>query len=331
MLPTQRMTFEPDAKRVLRLVQHLEPDLIVNGFSRLEGGSTEVFKIDIGDSGYGSLVLKIYPDEPDWGLSKEALVAGWLKDLTPPVPTWLCVDESRSLLPLRYSLLTHLPGRSLRHWMAEPDIEQAYRQMGKLLRRVHGERMPAYGYVHGHGINNPVSTNADYMTRAFDDVFRRFRDIGGDPDLARRLQQSAEGSFDLLDASDSAVLAHDDFHQGNVLALRGKDGELSLRGLVDFGNARAADKLFDLAKALFCSSHEDPSSYQPILEGYGSLDHPDIERALWLYTLFHRVSMWAGKGRLASTPESRTAPAALSSICAKWLSRKSISDAGTRH
>ncbi|WP_281385577.1 phosphotransferase family protein [Rhizobium indicum] len=124
------MTFELTAEVVLQVIQQHEPGLAISGFSRLEGGSTEVYKIDLAGSDYGSLVLKIYPHEPEWGPSKEALVAGWLKDLTLPVPTWLRVDESRSVLPLRYSLLTHLPGRSLRHWMAEPDIKRVYRQMG---------------------------------------------------------------------------------------------------------------------------------------------------------------------------------------------------------
>jgi hypothetical protein len=73
---------------------------------------------------------------------------------------------------------------------------------------------------------------------------------------------------------------------------RRADGGLRLSGLVDFGNARAADSLFDLAKALFCSAHEDARSHQPLLEGYGPIDHPEPERAMWLYTLFHRVSMW---------------------------------------
>ncbi|NTI41419.1 aminoglycoside phosphotransferase family protein [Agrobacterium rhizogenes] len=286
------MDFELDAETVLRLIRQLDPDLALNGFSRLAGGSTEVYKIDLADPGRGPLVLKIYPDQPECVPMKEALVAGWLKDLTVPVPTWLRVDESRSLLPLRYSLLTHLPGRSLRHWMAEPDIKQAHRQMGELLKSIHAIPMPAYGYLHGDGIDKPISTNEDYMTAAFEDVFRRFRDLSGDSELVRRLQQVAKGSFDLLSASDGPVLAHDDFHQGNVLAWRDKADRLELSGLVDFGNARAADRLFDLAKALFCSAHEDPRSYQPILEGYGSVDHPDIERALWLYTLFHKVSMW---------------------------------------
>jgi Ser/Thr protein kinase RdoA (MazF antagonist) len=297
-----------DTECVQRLVHSLDSALTVSGFARLTGGSTDVFRIDLSDSDCGSLVLKIYPNEPEWGPSKEALVAGWLQGLTPSVPKWLRLDDSRTLLPLRYALLTLLPGRSLRNWMAAPDIEQAYRQMGELLCRIHAVPMPAYGYIHGHGVERPISTNADYMTVAFEDVFRRFRDLGGDADLGRRLQQLAEKSFGLLDESDGPVLCHDDFHQGNVLARRNDVDRLELSGLIDFGNARAADKLFDLAKALFCSAHEDPRSYRPILEGYGPVDHTDTECALWLYMLFHRVSMWCWLTKLGVNAGAENGP-----------------------
>lgn len=309
MAPQRRMTLELDAETVQRLVQSLDRTLVASGFARLQGGSTEVYRIDL--AGDAPLVLKIYPDEPEWAPSKERLVAGWLKELTPPVPRWLRVDESRIILPQRFALLTLLPGRSLRHWMAEPDIENAYRQMGELLRRIHDVPMPAYGYLRGHGIDRPKSANPDYMTAAFDDVFRRFRDLGGDANLGRKLQQLAEGSFDLLDESDGPVLCHDDFHQGNVLASRDDASGLRLSGLIDFGNARAADRLFDLAKALFCSSHEDPRSHQPILEGYGRVDHPDTERALRLYTLFHRISMWCWLTRLGADAAAEDGPGGL--------------------
>ncbi|WP_226951340.1 phosphotransferase family protein [Rhizobium terrae] len=302
---------ELDTDIVQRLVRRLDAALDASGFARLEGGSTEVYKIDLKKPDGGALVLKIYPDEPEWSLSKEALVAGWLENLAPLVPRWLHLDESRTLLPLRYALLTLLPGRSLRHWMAEPDIEQAYRQMGALLRRIHAIPMPAYGYVRAHGIDKPLSTNAEYMTAAFEDVFRRFRDLGGDADLGNRLQQLASGSFVLLDESDGPVLCHDDFHQGNVLAIRDDAGRLGLSGCLDFGNARAADNLFDLAKALFCSAHEDPRSYRPILDGYGAVDHPDPERALWLYTLFHRTSMWCWLTKLGLNATAENGPGGL--------------------
>jgi len=118
------MDCELDTDTVLRIIRQIDPHLTVGSFSRLEGG--EVYKIDLVDADYTSVVLKFYPDKPEWGLAKEALVAGWLSDLSVPAPTWLWLDESRSLLPLRYSLLTHLPGRSLRHWMTEPGITRAY-------------------------------------------------------------------------------------------------------------------------------------------------------------------------------------------------------------
>ncbi len=311
MTPPRRTTLQLNREAVQYLVQNVDPTFVVSDFSRLEGGSTEVYRIDPAGSDHPSLVLKIYPDQPEWGPAKEALVAGWLRNLTPPIPRWLFVDDTRSLLPLRYALLTLLPGRSLRHWMAEPDIGHAYRQMGQLLRRIHEIPMPAFGYLLGHGIDRPVSTNAGYMIAAFDDVFRRFHDLGGDADLGRTLQGVAEASFDLLNESDGAVLCHDDLQQGNVLALRDDAGRLQLSGLIDFDNARAADRLFDLAKALFCSGHEDPRSYRPILEGYGPVEHPDVERALWLYTLFHRCSMWCWLTRLGLDPMDENGPGGL--------------------
>ena len=181
MAMQRKLTLELDVERVKRLVRNLDPTLAVGGFARLEGGSTEVYRIDLADHNHGPVVLKIYPDEPEWAPSKEALVASWLEGLTPPVPRWLQVDDSRTLLPLRYALLTLLPGHSLRNWLTAPDIEQAYLQMGELLRRIHAIPMPAYGYIQGHGIDKPTPTNADYMIAAFEKVFRRFRDLAATP------------------------------------------------------------------------------------------------------------------------------------------------------
>ena len=88
-----------------------------------------------------------------------------------------------------------------------------------------------------------------------------------------------------------ALFAHDDLHPNNVLAVE-TDGKLSLSGLIDFGNAHAADPVSDLAKCLFCCEHDAPGSTQHILAGYGPIDHPAPERALAFYTLLHRIIMW---------------------------------------
>ncbi|CAN7643786.1 hypothetical protein [Neorhizobium sp. LjRoot104] len=67
-----------DAETVGGLIRDFEPALTIRGFSRLAGGSTDIYKIDLAGSRYSSLVLKIYPDVPEgafkgsarWGLAQ---------------------------------------------------------------------------------------------------------------------------------------------------------------------------------------------------------------------------------------------------------------------
>ena len=253
----RRLTLDLDLDQVRRIVAGLDGAPKASGFARLHGGSTEVYRVDIEDAAQ-PLVLKVYLDEPVWAPAKEALVASWIgPDLGVPIPRWLRLDESRTLLPMRYAVITWLPGRIVRELGGEPDIEFLYQRMGGLLRRLHAIPMSAYGYVLADGVFRPEPTNEAYMTAAFERVFRSFRRRGVDEGLARRLEADARDRYGLLGHSPGPVLCHDDFQPGNVLAQRGADAELRPSGLFDFANALAGDPLADLAKALFCSGHED--------------------------------------------------------------------------
>jgi aminoglycoside phosphotransferase (APT) family kinase protein len=249
------------------------------------------------------LALKIYSDGPDWIVAKEARVAEWIGAKAGiSIPNWLRTDERRVHIPYRFALMTWLPGVTMRSLIGTPGIDAAYRQMGALLRRLHGIPMAAYGYIVGDGILRPQTVNADYMRVAFEAAFRQFRDQGGDAGLAQRLEHQVQVRSDVLAHSAGPVLCHDDFQQGNLLVQRAMDGNLELTGLLDFGNARAGDALFDLAKALLCCTHEDTAGRDPLLAGYGALSHPAAAEALWLYTLFHRVVMWTNLVRRGADP-----------------------------
>jgi aminoglycoside phosphotransferase (APT) family kinase protein len=288
----RRLTFDLDLEQVRPIVRDLDPSLQPTGVSRLAGGSTEVYRIDVA-AGAPPLVLKLYADEPVWNPAKETLVAGWIGKAAPiPIPRWLKVDETRTRLPLRFALITWLPGQTVRSFKGEPGVASAYRQMGAALRRLHEIPMDGFGYVLGGGIETPHPTNAAYMAHAFERLFRRFRDQSGDNALTRELEQAAGARFDLLTLCQRPALLHQDFQPGNLLAERGDDGALRLTGLIDFANARAGDPLMDLATALSCCAHEDPTSRAPLLEGYGPVDHPDLDGALWLYVFFFRLSLW---------------------------------------
>jgi Ser/Thr protein kinase RdoA (MazF antagonist) len=174
----------------------------------------------------------------------------------------------------------------------EPGIADLHRQMGALLRRLHSVRLDSYGKFGRDGVIDAVATNAEQMGRAFPHAFSQFRAHGGDDALATELEAIVAERFDRMSWSRGAVFAHHDFNPNNVLAERDRSGRLRLTGVIDFGNARAADAISDLAGCTFFTEHEMPGSRSAILEGYGPIDHPDPEGALWFYTLHHRVVMW---------------------------------------
>lgn len=310
MPPHRRLTLDVELATAAAILRRFEIAGSPIAIGRLEGGSTEVYRIDLA-GGAAPLVLKIYPDEPAWRPAKERLVSEWLDNaLDVPAPRCLVLDASRELLPLRFAILTALPGAAVRSWLGMADLDGLYRRMGALLRQMHGIPMPGFGYIKDEGVERPFASNHDYMAYAFESAFKRFQEAGGDLELSRQLEKLAFANMGLT-LSRGPVLCHDDLHQGNVLATQGSDGELRLSALIDFGNARSADPLFDLAKALFCSTHEDPRAGRPLLEGYGPIDHPEPAAAIWLYTLHHRVSMWAFLTKLGQAHDAPDGPGGL--------------------
>ena len=258
--------------------------------SELEGGSSGSFRVDL--AGGTSVVLKTYHDVIAKLPEREVYAARFLAGLDLPITRYLAVDESRTRLPHRFAVTNYLPGSSVGAFRDEPDIADLHRQMGGLLRRLHAIRLPAFGHFDAHGIIDPETDHASYMRKVAAHAFGQFRRYGADPELADRLETCVAARAAIFTHSSGAVFAHDDLNPNNVLAQRGADGRLQLTGLIDFGNARAADAVFDLAKTIFICEHEAPGSGTAILEGYGPIGHPHPEAALWLYTLLHRVVMW---------------------------------------
>lgn len=258
--------------------------------SALPGGGQWSFRIDRVDG--APLVLKAFDEALPQATGKETYASRLLRDLDVPMTRFLASDETRTLLPFRFTLANYLPGVQVTTFKDEPDVADLYRQMGGTLRKLHTVPVPGYGQFGEHGVADPAATNAEYVGRRFTHAIDRFRHYGGKEALARRFEAIIAAHADVIAHSHGAVFAHDDFQPYNVLAERDANGRLQLTGLLDFGNARASDPTCDLAKALFCSEHDAPGSTPHILAGYGSIDHPDPEAALWLYTLVHRVTMW---------------------------------------
>lgn len=256
----------------------------------LEGGGAQVFRVDLADG--NALTLKTFDEVVRSAAAKEAHMSSLLAELDIPYTRFLCLDETKSHLPFGYSIANYLPGVPALTFKDDPDVADLYRQMGALLRKLHTVQLPAYGFFDKSGMLEPAATNAEFLRNLAANAFAQFRHYGADAALADRLEPIFYGRLDAMSFSRGPVFAHDDFHPNNVLAHRNANGRLELTGLIDFGNALAADPVQDLAKTLFCCEHQAPGSSSAIRAGYGPIDHPDPDGALWFYTVLHSVIMW---------------------------------------
>ncbi len=258
--------------------------------ARLRGGSNAVFRLDLIDG--GCINLKTYDELRGKAPKRERHAADWLAAAGVPATHYLLVDESCAYLPYRLALTSNLPGETLDDVQGRLDLTDAYRQMGALLRRIHTVEMSAYGDFDDDGQPGPHATNVDFIEHWAAMALDNFRKQGGDVALAELLRTAIAANIDIACHSAGAAFAHDDFQPANVVAER--DGpRIKVTGVIDFGNARAADPLFDLAKAVFCTDHMVPGAGALLREGYGPIDHPEPDRALWLYTMLHRITMWS--------------------------------------
>ncbi len=180
-----------------------------------------------------------------------------------PITRFHLFDESRTRLPFRFSVANYLPGEPVAAFQGEPDVADLYHQMGGLLRKLHTVCIKGFGRLDANGLVDPAPTNEAFITGLWSNLLERFRHYGADPALADRLNCLVVDRLPLVRHSDGAVFAHDDMQPHNVLAERDGAGRLRLTGLIDFGNARAADPLFDLAKTLFCCEHDAPALRPP--------------------------------------------------------------------
>lgn len=254
----------------------------VDRIRELHGGSAAVFRIDLADG--TPLILKTY-DRAEKVPHREAYASRLLADVDVPHPRYLLIDESLTRLPCRFALTTYVPGVMGSEFLAEREL---FIGIGRLVRRLHSVVLPGFGALPAP----EHETNAAYVRVLADHAFGRFVEYGGDPGLSRALWDIFDRDFaEVVFEADRPVFAHDDLHPGNVL-VAGVGEELSIAGLVDFGNARASTAIMDLAKTIFVCEHEMPGSGELILAGYGSIDHPNPAKALAFYTMLHRVIMW---------------------------------------
>lgn len=259
---------------------------------RTGGQLSAVYEVRCTDPAH-TAIFKVYAPEWAWKQAKEVSVYGRLAALRLlPVPSVLHHTRSGGPGGRAVTILSLLEGRPLSEVSKDLDsgaMLELYREMGAALAAFHRIGQESYGYLTDR-ILDPVADNGTYMRRQFVKKLEEFRDLGGDGRLHDAVARRVERDGALFDNCGSAVLCHNDLHEGNVLVAQ-RPGGWQMTGVIDVENAIAADPLIDLAKTDYYALGRGEPERAALLDGYGPLPTDAAER-LELYRLYHALELW---------------------------------------
>lgn len=265
---------------------------VIEAVSRTGGQLSAVYEVRCADPAHTS-IFKVYASEWAWKQAKEVRVYEMLASLRSlPVPSVLHCTPGGGPGGRAVTILSLLEGRPLSEVSKDLDsgaMPGLYREMGVALATVHRIGQECYGYLTDR-VLDPLADNGTYMRRQFDKKLKEFKDLGGDVRLHDLVARRVERDGALFDNCDSAVLCHNDLHEGNVLVSQ-RPGGWEVTGVIDVENAIAADPLIDLAKTDYYSLGRGEAERAALLDGYGQLPADAAER-LELYRLYHALELW---------------------------------------
>lgn len=135
------------------ILARLERPLVPVAIERIAsaGASGAIYRIDTAAD--PALILKVYPHEPHWRMEKEAFV-GRLLEPIPEIlsPHYLLADDSQSLLPYNFAVMTLLQGEPLARCedrMTETELHNIWAEVGAQLRHIHRGADAGFRLRHG--------------------------------------------------------------------------------------------------------------------------------------------------------------------------------------
>ena len=255
----------------------------VTSVNRFAGaGVSDVFEVVTDER---SVVVKLFPPDYEWKLAKELFVYRLVEEYAADVPVPRIISADREEHVLVLERIDGLPTSIL----ADDDVPRLYRELGRLLARLHAIELEAFGYLTADGVVERHATNVDYMRSQFAKRLASFAELGGDPALGEAVAEHVRARDELLIGGPTAVFCHNDCHEGNVLVTREANGAVA--GVFDFENALAGDPLLDIAKTVAYSWRDRTVITDAIAEGYGYLP-ASWRDGLDLYGLYHVLELW---------------------------------------
>jgi aminoglycoside phosphotransferase (APT) family kinase protein len=241
-------------------------------------------------------------EEPGASLAPEVLVHQWLSERGVRVPEVVYFEPFNENLQRSVMVTTEIAGRSLADHHCGIDVARVLVAAGGDLAAINAIPVSGFGFVrrdhpHATSLEGEFPTWREFALGELEAHFAALP-VFLDGDEIATIRRLVNAHASLLD-TEQAVLAHGDFDVTHIYHL---DGDYS--GIIDFGEIRGADPLYDLGHFALHDGEIIPDSLLPhLLAGYHQVTRlvPDHEYRIRLGSLLIGVRALA---RSAARPRS---------------------------
>jgi aminoglycoside phosphotransferase (APT) family kinase protein len=197
------------------------------------------------------------------------------------MPRTLFVDFTRELIPRDYTFQTMLGGVAGADGFRElADKRDFFRQLGEIVRTVHGVRGERFGRPAGP----TFAAWSECVLSTVDDTVQDLRDAGLDDSDVREVQALAAKNAEVLDEITEPRLLHGDLWVPNVRLDNGR-----IVGVFDHDRASWGDPAADWS--IYEASARPGTDRDAFWDTYGRPD--DSRNAVWRANLYRAVHMGA--------------------------------------
>lgn len=237
--------------------------------SCVEGGvSTPVFCVLVGDEQFWVRLGEESGERRDGEVAAHRLLCA----AGVPVPNAIDYEVAPPELDRSITLTSHLTGRSLAGIQVGPWLPALAADVGRLLARINNIPVHGFGWAFAleeHGVPAGEHRSRSGWTREYLDAVRVVREEGVlDASGLDHLQAAIKQWTRSLDRT-TAALAHGDFDTTHIY-VDPEDGTLT--GVIDLGELRGADPLYDLGHLLLHDGEVGrPKLFPHILDGYAEI------------------------------------------------------------
>ena len=196
------------------------------------------------------------------------LVLNKLSNLGMKVPKVLYFEEKNEITNLSLMILDEIPGDCIEDKSPDDNLREILIEAGRDLALLHSIPVNGFGWIDKKSHLKLKGEKLD-----FEDYFNEYLDYDLD---TLRLYDFTQDEKNLIEKHmrvatsfvqvDDAVLVHGDFDISHIFHDSGK-----YSGIIDFGEVRGNNRLYDLAT--FIGLYQDERSYSYLLEGYSQISN----------------------------------------------------------